>query len=271
MSLRSTCGIVLRTANHGEADKLVTLYCSDLGRVTGIAKGAKKSKRRFVNKLEEFSLLHVFYRPPRGPAGLFLISEAELLAAHLSLRTDFRRYAAAMYLCELVVRFTRDHDPDPRLYTLLKWAIAALHQEKAPLHIVTLAHLHLLDAAGYRPELSRCACCHQAIGPGRTYIFLPGSGALLCSACSAGHGNHSLRLSVQTLRLLTSAQTFELNRLHRLQFPRQALSEAMTALHHFTLHLLQQDVHSWNILRSLVADRTLSPAPSRGNPNLLQP
>ncbi|WP_310600195.1 DNA repair protein RecO [Desulfobulbus sp.] len=252
MNLGSTCGIVLRVVDYGEADKLVTLYCPDLGRVTGIAKGAKKSKHRFVNKLEEFSLLHFFYRPPRGPAGLLLISEAELLAAHVSLRIDFRRYAAAMYLGELTLRFTRDNDPDRRLYILLKWALAALDRGKTPQQIATLFHLHLLETVGYRPELDRCAACHQSVLAQRRYIFLPGSGSLLCDACAQGKTSHALRLSVQTIRLLASAQSFELDRLYRLRFSQQALGEAMMALYHFTLHLLQQDVHSWRLLRPLL-------------------
>jgi DNA repair protein RecO (recombination protein O) len=261
MSFRSTCGIVLKVAEHAEADKLVTLYSPDLGRVTGIAKGARKSKRRFVNKLEEFSHLHIFYQPPRGSTGLFLIGEADLLAAHVSLRMDFRKYAAATYICDLMLRFTRDNDPDPRLYALLRWTIASLDHEKIPLKIVALAHLHLLDTVGYRPEFSRCDSCRQTVRPGCTYTFLPGTGSLLCSTCSPRGAGQSPCLSVQTLRLLANAQLLALDRIHRLQFTSQALSEAMEALHYFTLHLLQQDVHSWKILRSLVAGRTPSRPP----------
>ena len=267
MTLRSTCGIILRVVDYGEADKLVTLYCPDLGRMTGIAKGAKKSRRRFVNKLEEFTLLRFFYRPPRGPAGLVLISEAELLDAHLSLRTDFRRYAAAMYLGELTLRFTRDHDPDQRLYILLTWAVAALDQGKTPQQIITLFHLHLLEIVGYRPELNCCAACHQAIAAQRSYVFMPGSGSLLCDICSLGKTSHALRLSVQTIRLLASAQSFELDRLHRLRFSQQALVEAMTALHLFSLHLLQQDVHSWRLLRPLMT----GPSPFQSSPDAEMP
>ena len=248
MTLRTTCGIVLRVVDYGEADKLVTLYCSDLGRVTGIAKGAKKSKRRFVNKLEECTLLRIFYRLPRGSSGLLLINEAELLAAHLSLRTDFRRYVAAMYLNELTLRFTRDNDPDQRLHTLLKWAFAALDRGRMPQQIITLFHLHLLETVGYRPELSHCMACRQAVRAQYSYIFLPGSGALLCSGCSPGTNSHAHGLSIQTIRLLTSAQSYDLDRLHRLHFPAQALAEAMPALHRFSLHLLQQDIHSWRLL-----------------------
>lgn len=265
MTLRATRGIVLRIAGHGESDKLVTFYSPDLGRVTGIAKGARKSRRRFVNKLEEFSLLQLAYRLPRRQTGLLLISEAELLTAHLVLRTDIRRYAAAMYICELLIRFTRDNDPDPRLFALLQWALVALHQAKDPLRIVLLAHLHLLEAAGYRPDLHRCASCGQAVGPGCSYQLQPGAGGLLCDMCTAGHGTRLPRMSIQTVRLLAGAQALAFDRLDRLQFPRQVLVGAATALYHFSVHLLQQDVHAWAVLRALTAEAQTHPAAGRND------
>lgn len=263
MNLRTTCGIVLRIVGHGESDKLVTFYSPDLGRVTGIAKGARKSKRRFVNKLEEFTLLQLDYRLPRRQTGLLLISEAEVLTAHLILRTDFRRYAAAMYICELLIRFTRDNDPDPKLFALLRWALASLHRAKNPLKIVLLAHLHLLEVAGYRPDLHRCASCRQAVVPGRNYQLQPVAGGLLCDLCTAGHGTHLPRMSIQTVSLLAGAQTLTLDRLDRLQFPRQVLVGAATALYHFSIHLLQQDLHAWTVLRALTTEGQTYPAAGR--------
>lgn len=256
MNLRSTCGTVLKISEYGETDKLVTLYCTDLGRITGIAKGARKSKQRFVNKLEEFSHLQIFYRPPKETSGIFLISEAELLSSHLTLRQDYRRYAAASYLCELILRFTRDNDPDPKISALLQWSLSSLNLAHAPQKIVVLSHLHLLAAAGYRPELNQCSHCRQPVGPGQTYILLPGNGSLLCRSCHAPHDRHSSPpLSVQTLRLLARSQTTGLERLNRLQLSPQTVTEAMQALYHYTLHLLQQDIHSWQAVRTLALGR----------------
>ena len=254
MTLRSTCGIVLKISEHGESDKLVTLYSYDLGRVTGIAKGAKRSRKRFVNKLEEFSSLQIFYRPPRGLTGLLFISEAELLCAHLSIRNDFRRYICAMYITELMLRFTRDNDPDPRLYALLKWAFASLNFDDAPQKIAALYHLQLLDLAGYRPELDRCFNCQHPVGPDRTFMFSPGNGSLLCSACHHGHsGPNCNHISVQTLKFLARAQITSLDRLNRLQMSGTTAAEALESLYHYTFHLLQQDIHSWQAVRSLSA------------------
>ncbi len=252
MTLRSTCGIVLKISEHGESDKLVTIYSYDLGRVTGIAKGAKRSRRRFVNKLEEFSSLQIFYRPPRGLTGLLFISEAELLCAHLPIRKDFRRYICAMYIIELMLRFTRDNDPDPRLYALLKWAFASLNFDNAPQKIAVLSHLQLLNLTGYRPGLDRCFNCQQPVGPDRTFIFLPSNGSLLCSACHRGHsGPNDNKISVQTLKFLARAQIASLDRINRLQLSGTTATEALESLYHYTVHLLQQDIHSWQAVRSL--------------------
>lgn len=258
MTLRSTCGIVLKISAHGESDKLVTLYSDDLGRVTGIAKGAKRSKKRFVNKLEEFSSLQIFYRPPRGMTGLHFISDAELRCSHLSIRKDFRRYICATYISELMLRFTRDNDPDPRLYSLLQWALTSLNFEDAPQKIAALYHLKLLDLAGYRPELERCLNCQKPVGPDRTFIFLPVNGSLLCSACHLGSGGPNCNhISVQTLKFLAKAQLASLDRLNRLQLSIITASEALESLYHYTFYLLQQDIHSWQAVRSL------SPIPTR--------
>ena len=255
---RSTGCIILKVSEHGESDKLVTFYSQDLGRVTGIAKGAKRSKQRFVNKLEEFSRLQIFYIPPRGLTGLLLITEAELLCAHLALRREFSRYVAAMYISELMLKFTRDNDPDPRLYTLLKWALVSLEIENDPQKIAALYHLQLLAIAGYRPELHQCSKCHRPVGPGPTFLFLPSNGSLLCSSCHPPQGGpNSNLLSVQTLKFLAKAQNTCLQQLNRLQPSRQTTDQTLLSLYYYTFHLLQQDIHSWQVLRSL------TPHPSR--------
>ena len=262
MTLRSTCAIVLKVADHGESDELVTCYSRELGRITGLAKGAKRSARRFVNKLEEFSLLQLLCRPPRSASGLYFIGEAELLRAHLSLRTVYPRYVAAAFLCELTLRFTRDNDPDQRIFALLQWALDALDRGEAAAKTAALFHLLLLDATGYRPELHRCGHCGQPVGPGRSFLLLPGTGSLLCSVCQPSPAAPGSRLSVQTLKFLAQAQRAGQDRVNRLQMPERSAGEALEALYRYTLHLLQQDIHSWKCLRVLLAEPSLRPCPT---------
>ncbi|MDD2464192.1 MAG: DNA repair protein RecO [Desulfobulbus sp.] len=250
----TTCGYVLNISGYGEADKLVTLYSHDLGRFTAIAKGALKSKQRFVNKLEPYSQLRLFYQPPRTASGLYFLQEAELLKAHLPLRQNHRRYIAAAHFSEVILRFTRELDPDPELYILISWALENLCSAQSPLQISVFALIHLLGILGYRPDLLACSRCHQPVRTPHSYLLLPGNGSLLCNTCHPKSSSFP-RLTVQTLRTLARAQSTPLDRLPRLHLPLPAISDALNALHNYFLHLLQQDIHSWQLLRTLIPSR----------------
>lgn len=254
MSSCRTRGIVLHVTDHGEADKIVTFFSPDLGRITGIAKGAKRSQKRFVNKLEVFSLLQIMYRPARGD-GLFFLSEADLENAYLSIRTHYDRYVVAMYAGELILRFTREHDPDPEIFMLLAWTMQELAEGRDPLAVAAFFHLRLLGAAGYEPQLDRCGLCATPVANGRDYALHTGRGALVCARCLDERQGAVLPLRMQTLRFLQHAQRSDLKTLPRLRLTRTNALEALHILHRYTQDLLQHDIHSWRQVRKLAADQ----------------
>lgn len=247
-----TRGIVLKVTGHGESDKIVTLFSPDLGRATGIAKGAKRSKKRFVNKLEEFSLLDIIYRPPRNGSLLFL-SEAELENPFLSLRATHERYATAVLACELIIRFTCERDPDPELFTLLLWLLNSVNQGAQPLQAAALFHLRLLTAGGYEPDLSGCIVCRHPVNNNRSFALQPANGALICSRCNAHAQSSNFSLALQTIKFLQTAQQLNLRRLTRLQMPDSAARETLQVLYRYSQHLLQRDIHSWRFLEQVTS------------------
>jgi DNA repair protein RecO (recombination protein O) len=251
MTSRTTRGLILSINDHAEADKIVTFYSPDLGRVTSIAKGAKRSRKRFVNKLEEFSLLRIIYRPPRRDTLLFL-AEADLENAFLTLRRDFRRYILATLAAELVLRFTREHDPDPAIFTLLFWALHSLDRGDEPLRTGALFHLRLLGAVGYRPQLGHCGHCGRPVSSEVLFSLHPAGGSLICGTCRQGSGPSLAPLSVQTLKFLDSAQRLDLGSVDRLRLPEKNAREAMLFLYRYSQHLLQHDIHSWQQVRNLL-------------------
>ena len=254
MSSCRTRGIVLHVTDHGEADKIVTFFSQDLGRATGIAKGAKRSLKRFVNKLEEFSLLQFLYRPARGE-GLLFLSEAELENAYLAIRTHYDRYVVAMYAGELTLRFTREHDPDPGIFALLAWTMQELAEGRDPLAVAGFFHLRLLGAAGYEPQLDRCGLCAAPVANGRDCALHAGRGFLVCARCLGEQRGAALPLSMQTLRFLQHAQRTDLKNLTRLRLSRNNALEALRILYRYTQQLLQHDIHAWRQVRQLAADQ----------------
>jgi DNA repair protein RecO (recombination protein O) len=247
MDICRSRGIVLKVTGHGESDKIVTFYSPDLGRTAGIAKGAKRSKQRFVNKLEEFSLLDITYRPSRT-GGLLFLSRAELKNPFLSLRTLYRRYIVAVLACELIIRFTGEHDSDPEIFSLLLWHLDAVDRGMPPLAATALFHLRLLGACGYRPELSRCSSCGHKVDGSRSFALQPVNGSLVCSSCNSHVRQSGFGLTLQTIKFLQTAQQMDLKHLERLQMSIPSARETLQVLYRYSQHLLQRDIHSWRFV-----------------------
>lgn len=248
--------IVLAEQDHGESDRIITCLSRERGRFTGIAKGAKRSKRRFVNKLEIFSLLAITYSQ-RNETALAFIHDAELIESHLALRSDITLYFAASIVRELLLMGTLDNQGDMHLFALLQWVLTALNNQHEVQTTLSIFIIRYLDLLGYCPGLTHCICCGRPLAPAMRYFFHPGQAGLFCEQCacsndlnSAIHGQKN-ELSLGTLRLLNSARYEPLERLHRLRFSPQAQVQALQALYRFSRTLFQHDIQAWKIFRSM--------------------
>jgi len=244
---KRTPAVVLDILDHGESDKIVTFYSPLVGKISGIAKGAKRSKKRFVNKLELFSWLELFY-DDRGSGSLVRISEAELRDSFISIRTDYERYVAAALINELVLYWTRENDADPELFAMLVWAYQGLHRGEDPLRTVILFQVKLIDIMGYRPHLAGCISCGAFDSAGSPFGFSLGRSGLVCRTCNGDNGGH-IPVSLSTAKLLCSAQELPREKLGRLRFSDASAREAVVLLKRYGQQLLHRDVQSWNFLR----------------------
>lgn len=255
-TIRETDGIVLDSHDHGESDLIITLYCRDTGRVTAIAKGAKRSLRRFVNKLELFSFLHLTLRQ-RNSRTLALLEEADLHSGFMHLRRDIPSYTAASVIREFTLLATREGEEDERCYTLLLWSLHQLDQASPHLQVVMLFLLRFYDYIGYRPELRRCRYCGAAAGAGSAFGFSTALGGLICTTCAATAGQSGIRLNPGTIRMMQSCQDTPLAQLHRLKVSESSLYQALNVLHRYGRHILQRDIISWKMLRRTLASRQI--------------
>jgi len=248
MIFKQTPAVVLKVLDYGESDKIVTFYCPDTGKLTGIAKGAKRSSKRFVNKLELFSLLDLSYST-RNRNTMAQIIEAELLDPFIALRNDYDRYVAASLIIELVLNWSRENDADEALFPLLLWTLHCLDHGRPPGQVVIFFQMKLLDIAGYRPSLSGCVKCNRFDQEGRPYGFSISRSGLICSRCFASTTFSSLiPLSLSTIRLLQNVQDLPLEKLNRLRFSASSVREAITMLKQYGEYLLQRQIHSWKAL-----------------------
>jgi DNA repair protein RecO (recombination protein O) len=249
MNINRTPAVVLSFTDYGESDKIVTFYSPFLGRFTGIAKGAKRSKKRFVNKLEIFSWLDVMLSR-KGRGSLVIITEAELQRSFNSLRSDYDRYTAATLIAELMLLWTRENDADENLFALLLWALNSLNRGGRPARVAVLFQIRLLSLMGYHPHLDGCMQCGCFDATGSPFSFHLHHGGLLCRKCKGASQSIQKPLSLSTAKMLRSAQLLPPDKLDRLRFTTVSLQESLSLLKYYGQHLLQREIHSADFVKA---------------------
>jgi DNA repair protein RecO (recombination protein O) len=173
-------GIVLRTIDYGEADRVVTLLLRQGGKVGAMARGAQKSKKRFAGALELGTILDLDLTSSTRRQ-LMGITRTDLVRSYLSLGGDILAFAFSSYALELVREFTPDREGDAALFDLCAGYLESLAKRGPELFTLRLFELALLGHLGYSPDLSRCRDCGKAaVG---LSSFYPALGGLRCDSC----------------------------------------------------------------------------------------
>jgi DNA repair protein RecO (recombination protein O) len=177
----ATAAFILRTRPYGESDRIATFITEHHGKLTGIAKGAKNSRRRFAGTLEPFVQVRAVFRQ-RSSSELVFLVRCELLRALRGLTRDLDRFAAGSCVLELTDRMVFGREPGREVYRLVENALVLLDQGAPCDPILCAFELHLLTASGYAPAFDRCRECGRAAEGGSCYLVLE-RGGLLCRGC----------------------------------------------------------------------------------------
>lgn len=196
-----TQALVLRTTALGEADRIVTLLSADGRKLRAVARGARRSRRRFLGCLELFSQVDITVAGRSG-SHLERLEEAVLLDGHQPIREELSRFAHACYALELCEAFTVEGDANAGFWKLLVDVLRLLDQR--PLRAVEVCYLELrvLQVAGLCPDFSACLGCGRRQAQ-RWYADRAASG-LFCAECRP-RGNPTQALvqaAVDLLRML---------------------------------------------------------------------
>jgi len=230
-----TEALVLRAVDFGESDRIVHLLTPALGLLPAIAKGARRSRRRFPGTLDLLNRLAVQVER-RRPAVLARLESARLLHTYEAVRGDASRFALACYLLELLDRLAPEGGAPADLGRLFRFALDALElldRDAPDARMRTLLELRALSALGLRPELRRCVCCDRAIeapaGAAALVVrFVIAEGGPVCPSCAASPSPLGAALPVHlgTLRALDRALRFPLAQMGRVALGGGALGEA---------------------------------------------
>jgi DNA repair protein RecO (recombination protein O) len=248
----STEAIVLHAGDFQESDRLVTFFTRDFGKVRGIAKGAKKSKKRFGGNLEPFSHVDLRFFEKRT-LDLVRIEGADFVQPFDRIRNDLYRIAYGCYLLELVLEMTAERQISKRLFELLLHFLKWFNETPPSEGCLRAFEIRLLSLLGYMPVLDRCASCEAAINGEGLIGFHVGQGGLLCSSCLPGHRG-SIEISLGTAKTLRLFQEIDLDKLHRLALSRKGLKESRKIMIPFIHYRLDREIRSLKFLASIERD-----------------
>jgi DNA repair protein RecO (recombination protein O) len=179
MPLYTTSGIVLRRISFSETDRIVTLYTRERGKLSAIAKGARKPISRLSGATE--TLAYGRFQLAEGK-NLDVITQVEVKESFPVIRSDIKRIAYASYVVELIDKFVDEREANSSIFDLLLSTLYLLERPNEPEKIIRSFELKFMKLAGYQPALDRCARCGQ-IYKGVNCQFSPSMGGIVCENC----------------------------------------------------------------------------------------
>ena len=253
-------GIVLRRIPFGETDNILTIYTRERGRLSAIAKGARKAISRLAGSSEVLTCAR--FNLASGKS-LEVVTQAEVKNAFASLRSDLPRLAGAQYMAELVNHFVVDEDPHEELFVLLRTGLLLMERAADPQTAVRWYELRLLGLVGYGPDLRECAVCHDPVpGPDASasdiYAASASNGAVLCvrHAHPREYDDHAL-LSFDALDYLQHLDAHEIDDVRAVAGiaapSRETAAQARMALRRTIRWRTEADLRSAAFMDSLIA------------------
>jgi DNA repair protein RecO (recombination protein O) len=252
MPLFRTNAIVIRSLNYGESDKIVTFFTRDFGKLKGIAKGARRSKKRFQNALGLFSHLCLVFFDKEG-LGLVRAESCDILHSFPKIREDLRKIVYGNYYLELANEMAGEREVNREAFELLFSFLKTLEETAPQEEQLRLFEIRMLSLFGYRPNMRRCGLCKKGgddLKEIPIVFFSLEKGTLVCERCSKTW-NNLIPLSLGTARLIEKTSQMELSKIERMRFTSQALFESREILPKFISYQLGKELKSLKALKSL--------------------
>jgi DNA repair protein RecO (recombination protein O) len=236
--------IVLKHLDYGEADRMLTLYTRERGKVRALAKGVRKTRSRKAGHLEPFTRASLQLATGRH---WYVVSQAEAHDTFNLLRESLEAIGYGSYVVELVDKFTLEEEPNEPLFRLLAQTLSRLNNDHPSDHVVRYYEIRLLDYLGFRPELSHCVVSGEEIKPEDQYFS-----ASLGGVVAPEHGkglSGATPISMRALKYLRHFQRSSFQDSLRAFIAPQIQGELEVLMQYYITYLLERGLNSPGFMR----------------------
>lgn len=239
-------GIVIRARAFGESNQVVQVYSEQLGKISFVARGAKKTRSRFSAITQPFTIAQ-FVCFSSGN-GLPTLNQADLIHSHHTIRQDLLLTSYGAYWLDLVDHLFEEREPNPGLYRFFKTSLEWLEQGKDPEVLTRIVELRMMAAGGYRPILH--ACVHCGSEERRPVTFSIRQGGFLCSSCT-NIDSYAIPLQDSTVRILPILANVPIERLGDITIREDTKQQLEKVVRSFLVEHIDLRLKSWEILEQM--------------------
>jgi DNA repair protein RecO (recombination protein O) len=241
-----TEAVIIKKIKLGEADRILTLYTPDHGKIEAVAKGIRRPKSKLAGHLELLTYSEV--RLARG-RNLDTIIGSQTIDSFMPLKNDLWLTSCGLYTGELINQFTVEHMSNPRLFQLLLQTLQNLSRAINAELSLRYFELHLLELVGYRPQLQECVSCHTELKP-VVNSFCSASGGILCPNCKYDQAS-IFSITVDALKVLRLFQRSQFEVVERLKISEELSRELKNTLGSYIRYILEREVKSATWLETM--------------------
>jgi len=211
-------GIVIRTTDYGETNKIITIFTREWGKIGVMARGAKKPNSRLSSVTQLFT--HGYFLVQRG-SGLGSLQQGEIATSLRSIGEDIFLTAYASYIVELTDKCTDEKKPNPFHFELLLQTLNYMNEGCEPDILMNIYEMKMLNVMGLYPVLNQCSVCGSTDGH---FSFSIREGGFICHRCLEKDRYH-YKLSPATVKLLRLFYYFDLSRLGNISVKAETKAE----------------------------------------------
>lgn len=236
MSTEKTEGIVIRQTDFSETSRVVSLFTRDWGKISAIAKGARRLKGPFEAAIDLLTRCRiVFIRKSSG--GLDILTEAQLISRFTPTKGDLVRLYGGYYVAELLGSLTEEYDPHPVLYDEAVRNLDRLASDEDPRLAIVRFELVILREIGQLPVFDLCVACGEPVKKSVSYSFWVSQGGLICPKCQRGdYKQHQLQPG--TVALLERLSAVPDSAIQNLNISQNQYRELRHLLNAFLAHVI---------------------------------
>ena len=183
--MKSSEALLLRKRPYGDADYVTTLFTREFGKISGLAKNAKSSLKRFGGRLEPFVLFRVRFR--EKPGDMKFVEDLETIEVFQRLMEDIELFLWGSFMTESAEILLPKEAPNEAMFNLFVNTLRELNAGKSAMPLVLGFQLGALSLSGYGPSLDACAECGKEPGSGARFSIK--KGGAVCAKCSGGAEN----------------------------------------------------------------------------------